>query len=219
MKNLSLLSICFLMLICQIALGFEGVEKLDKQLLEKISKNRSAVIDIFVESISLASPMIEYGTAIGIANSGYFNNNQDNLDTGVISLSSLLTTQIVCAGLKYSFNRERPDIIYKERLFRTRFTPSFPSGHTASSFAFATSLSSAYPKLRVLLFGYAIFSGFAQVYVGNHYPLDVLAGAILGYSVSKIIVNKQHKIIDSLGLKTRQKEEHDYKITLIRARW
>ena len=65
---------------------------------------------------------------------------------------------------------------------------SFPSGHTTMAFALATTVLLLHHKHRpkrevwfiVLLYVVAIFVGFSRVYVGVHYPLDVLAGAVLG---------------------------------------
>jgi undecaprenyl-diphosphatase len=61
---------------------------------------------------------------------------------------------------------------------------SFPSGHAATSFAAATVLSFAFPRLAPALFLLAAAVGFSRVYVGVHYPLDVLGGAVLGVLVA-----------------------------------
>lgn len=222
--NLKILSICLLLLVCQITFGFDQLQELDRELMQHISYNRSAELDLFFESVSLSSPIVEYGTAVELGVSGYLSDDKDALDIGIVSLSSLLATQTVCVVLKYIVNRERPNLgknSYQPRLLlNTRLTPSFPSGHTASSFAFATALSYKYPDFQILLFGYAALSGFSQVYVGNHYPLDVLAGAILGYGISAIVINHWDKLIDSVELETQQREaKRDVKITFFRTHW
>lgn len=225
MMNLKAVSICLLLLTCQTVFGFEQLQEFDRELVEHISGNRFAELDVFVESVSLTSPIIEYGIATGFGVSGYFSDNQDALNFGLVSLSSLLTTQVFCVTLKYAFDRERPNLdkyVYQPRLplTRTRITPSFPSGHTASSFAFATVFSDEYPDLKILLFGYAVLSGISQVYVGNHYPLDVLAGAILGYGISKIVVNHKNRLIDSVGLENRKKRvKQNVEFTFFRTNW
>ena len=63
-------------------------------------------------------------------------------------------------------------------------TYSFPSGHATVSFACATVLALAVPRLRVPLFVLAALISFSRVYVGVHYPLDVLAGAVLGVAIA-----------------------------------
>ena len=228
MRNLKALSICFFLLTCQTTFvsgsqEFDQLQEFDRELLQRVSYNRSAALDLCVESVSLVSPIIEYGAAVELGVSGYLSDDEDALDIGIVSLSSLLATNVFCVALKYTVNRERPHLGksgYHPRLLNIRLTPSFPSGHTASSFAFATALSSEYPEFQILLFGYAVISGFSQVYVGNHYPLDVLAGAILGYGISTMVINHRDKLSNTVGLETRQKSTNqDVKITFFRAHW
>jgi len=57
---------------------------------------------------------------------------------------------------------------------------SFPSTHTTFAFALAVVLSSKEPKMKKIFFSLAILIAFSRVYLGYHYPGDVLAGAILG---------------------------------------
>jgi undecaprenyl-diphosphatase len=89
-------------------------------------------------------------------------------------------------GLKALFDRERPPLRYAEPdpLVRTPHDGSFPSGHAATSFAAATILSFAFPRLAPLLFVLAAAVAWSRVYVGVHYPLDVLGGAVLGLLVA-----------------------------------
>jgi membrane-associated phospholipid phosphatase len=63
-------------------------------------------------------------------------------------------------------------------------TYSFPSGHATVSFACATVLALAVPRLRVPLIVLAVLISFSRVYVGVHYPGDVLAGAVLGIGIA-----------------------------------
>ncbi len=65
---------------------------------------------------------------------------------------------------------------------------SFPSLHTSFSFALAYFVYSLSKRAGLMLFGIAVIIGISRIYVGVHYPLDVLAGAFVGTLISFIIV-------------------------------
>lgn len=65
---------------------------------------------------------------------------------------------------------------------------SFPSNHTANVFAAATVLSFAFPVWSGLFFLIAACVGYSRIYVGVHFPLDVIGGAILGSLLALLVV-------------------------------
>jgi undecaprenyl-diphosphatase len=86
--------------------------------------------------------------------------------------------------LKNSIRRDRPAVGLQS--FRAAITPSdqfsFPSGHTAAGFLFATLVLHCYPPLAPLCYVWATLVGMSRVLLGVHYPTDILAGATLGSS-------------------------------------
>ena len=64
--------------------------------------------------------------------------------------------------------------------------PSFPSGHTAGSFAAATALGAFYPRDRPILVSLAAAVGLSRVYLGHHFPTDVGAGAAVGWAIGAL---------------------------------
>ena len=104
-------------------------------------------------------------------------------------LWSILVVILVDAGataLKSETLRLRPqqEISQIGMLLQRPASSSFPSNHAANSFALATLLTIYYPKMAGVFFTAAAVVGFSRIYLGEHYPLDVLAGALLGTSVA-----------------------------------
>lgn len=147
--------------------------------------NHHPLADYFWEAVSLGSPLVETGGMLGSGLKG---------EPAVCrtTAATLLLTQITTMGIKYLVRRPRPERTYQPRLWNTRITPSFPSGHTASSAAFATSAGLQFPEYRPLLAGFALLSGFSQIYVGNHYCGDVLAGLVVGSLVGVLVYAGGH---------------------------
>ena len=75
-----------------------------------------------------------------------------------------------------------------EPLLEAPSTFSFPSGHATVAFACATVLALAVPRLRWWLYALAALIAFSRVYVGVHYPGDVLVGALLGVAIARALL-------------------------------
>ena len=107
---------------------------------------------------------------------------------GAVELAlSLAVTAILCnLILKPIIARPRPFLTIEElELIVPALTSySFPSGHASSSLAAAMSLTLAYGRRGAWAFVPAVLIAFSRMYVGIHYPSDVIVGALLGCAVA-----------------------------------
>jgi undecaprenyl-diphosphatase len=92
--------------------------------------------------------------------------------------------ELAADALKAGIPRARP---HDHALVARPHTHSFPSGHATTSFACATALALALPRLRMPLYVLAAAVAWSRVYVGVHYPLDVVAGAAVGVAVGLVV--------------------------------
>ena len=108
--------------------------------------------------------------------------------TGLASLA--VTATVVNLAVKPLGRRRRPDRLAGDvplaRHVRMPVSRSFPSGHTAAAFAFATGVGHASPAAAVPLRALAAVVGYSRVHTGVHYPGDVLAGALIGTTLAQL---------------------------------
>lgn len=105
-------------------------------------------------------------------------------------LSLVLSHLVVNLTLKPLTSRMRPNFVLPETILLgpVHYDFSFPSGHATSSFAAAYVLGKKRKRLRLLLYLLAALISFSRVYLGVHYPSDVIVGAVLGVLIGKISI-------------------------------
>lgn len=110
-------------------------------------------------------------------------------ETAKLTFTSLAATAVGVVGLKWAVDRPRPE-------GRThRRNSSFPSGHAAAAFSTATLLSHRYPRYRLVYYAVASIISFSRIYLGRHYPSDVIVGGAMGYLGSKGVLCLQRDIL------------------------
>ena len=93
-------------------------------------------------------------------------------------------TQLV---LKELFRRPRPGVDIGAISVGVELADfAFPSGHAMMAWAMATILAAKEPRWRWVFFALATLISFSRIYLGKHYPLDVLAGGLIGWGIGII---------------------------------
>lgn len=94
-------------------------------------------------------------------------------------------------ALKKLFKRQRPCDIFNN--FNAFVEPSdkfsLPSGHTTAAFLMASLLANFYPEIAGIVYLWASTVGLSRVLLGVHYPTDIIAGALLGLTISFLSIN------------------------------
>lgn len=98
--------------------------------------------------ISRSEPYVAVGVPVAMAVAAWIRHDKDLLKDAVYVGTSVAGAFVVTYGMKYLVDRERPYDKYPDRIhpYSRESSPSFPSGHTATAFALATSLSVKYPN-------------------------------------------------------------------------
>jgi len=111
-------------------------------------------------------------------------------DFATLAVALLFATIVADYALKPAFDRTRPFVASPAVLVigGRPHDASFPSGHAANAFAAALVLSTTVPSGRMVWWPLAIAIAYSRVYLGVHYPLDVIGGAVVGLVCSALVV-------------------------------
>lgn len=104
----------------------------------------------------------------------------------VVIAAAVLAADGIAGIVKLAVGESRPN--EPDPLIVIPHSHSFPSGHTATSFAGATALSLVYPRGAPAFYVLAAAIGYSRLYVGVHFPLDVVGGAVIGVATALLLL-------------------------------
>ncbi len=191
-------SLCFFLLVLSLS---AHAQNWDIRLLDKLN-SAPQTQDKTWQFISNSSGTIDLALPIGLFIAGSIKHDATIKNYGASMGVSFLANEVMTILLKRTLQRTRPFEAYPELIFKkgTGGSYSMPSGHTSSAFSTATSLSLNFRKWYVVApaYTYAAAVGYSRMYLGVHYPSDVIVGAILGsgtayltWKINKKLQNKR----------------------------
>lgn len=173
----------FLFVLADGAYAQGNVGQLDIHILEQLAKKRTPAKTKLWRTVSDTHQYVHLGIPVGLFAAGVIGEDKAMRQNAAYIATTTVSTTVVNILLKKLFKRPRPFVAH------VSFVPvyeasgySFPSGHTQAAFGTATALSRAYPKWYVIAPSmiWAGAVGYSRMYLGVHYPSDVLVGAGLG---------------------------------------
>lgn len=153
------------------------------EYLHKLQNKRTDTKTSFNKFLSGTATPISLGTPLTLWIAGMVTRNTTLKKDALFTLESFAFSQAFTFGIKAIVNKPRPHEADPTLIaLKNATNGSFPSGHTAEAFANATSLTLITHKWYVAVpaYAWAGLVGYSRLYLGVHYPADILGGAILG---------------------------------------
>jgi len=208
-KVFTAFNLLILLLLSQLSISqnFPGKDtsesNIDVKIFRSINNNRGGFFNTVIPITDKSVLPVSVALPLGLMGISRIKENYYDENSGVLLLLSEITSAGVTFGLKQIFKRERPFVMLKDVHFNEYNSPtdrySFPSGHTATAFSMATSLTLRYPDKPAIIaisYLYAAVVGYGRMYLGVHYPSDVLGGMMIGSGTAALVYSLRKEIID-----------------------
>ena len=166
------------------------LDSIDRSILVWIHENHIPILNQVMPFITDADNWV-LPILLLILYLGFFQGKKGKITLCLLIISLSLNDSICAQLLKPFFERVRPSHISIEGLnllVSKGGKWSMPSNHASNMFSLAVILSYFYDRFKIPLFLLAIMIAISRVYVGVHYPGDVIVGALVGYSISWIVI-------------------------------
>lgn len=159
-------------------------QNLDVDILKRINPSNGQYSGV-MKGFSNTTYAIGAGVPIGLTLAGIVSGDTRLRNSGLRIAESVLVSAAITEIAKRGASRDRPSFTYKGVIHAYRpgnDDKSLPSGHTSLAFSMATGLTLEFKKwyIAVPAYAWAASVGYSRMYLGAHYPSDVMAGALVG---------------------------------------
>src|SRR4051794_15704751 len=171
----------------------DDLERVDVALYAAIAQTPTPTLDSAMARLSHAAnySRLSLAAAAVLAATG---GRRGRRAAGVGLASAGVTAAVVNLGMKPLGRRARPDRAVERvpvaRHVRMPSSTSFPSGHSATAFAFATGVGHVSAPAAIPLNALAALVAYSRVHTGVHYPGDVIAGALTGTVLAHLTAHR-----------------------------
>lgn len=168
---------------------FTDAQRVDVAVYAAIAQTPTPMLDRTMARLSHAAnySRLSLGAAAVLATGGGHRGRRAAAH-GMASVG--VTSGVVNLVIKRLGRRRRPDRVAAEvplaRHIRMPSTTSFPSGHSAAAFAFATGVGHVLPRAAIPLRALAAVIAYSRVHTGVHFPGDVVAGSLIGGAAAQV---------------------------------
>lgn len=166
------------------------LDQVDKTVYAAIAGTRTPTLDAGLRRLSNAAnhSRLWFAIAAGLAVAGGRGGRRAAV-AGSVAIAA--TSAIVNLTMKTTVVRERPDRVAADvaraRHVRMPRSTSFPSGHSASAFAFAAAVGDVLVPASAPVHALAAGVAYSRVHTGVHYPGDVVAGSLVGLVIGSVV--------------------------------
>lgn len=165
-----------------------SITNLDRHGLTWIVDHRVSFLNPVFEAITYAATGGTIWVALALLVA--WRTHRPIVPVGILAAACVWGADGVSHLLKLTTNRPRPYVAmpHLHTLIARPGSDSFPSSHATTAFAGAVVLSFLLPRLWPIFVGAAALVAYSRLYVGVHYPSDVLAGAVIGAAVAGLVL-------------------------------
>jgi membrane-associated phospholipid phosphatase len=195
----------------QVAQGLRELGAIDRAIYSAVASTPTPTLDEPLRRLSDAANnsrlwlAIAAGLAVAGGEAGRRSAARGTLAIGI-------TSALVNLAAKSVWSRQRPDRagagVPGQRNVRMPASTSFPSGHAASGFAFASAIGRDQPSLGFALQFLAAAVAYSRVHTGVHYPGDVVVGSLIGAGTGQTVAGLMERLPSGRNSSRSTRSDH-----------